>query len=447
MEEQFARWSVEYGPICTFHVPFLGPGFRTMKFIVCADPDMVKYVTVTRNLRKSPITYKNLKPVLGSKSMVTLEGKEWAAKRRAYNPGFSPVFLKSMVATMAEKLERLIDCVEQDISRGEPTHMLERAQNYTSDVIVSVAFGEDWGGSHLQPAREWLNRIAELSQQLTLSIGLQLFGFLHKRKIRMYERLLDEEMRAVLERRLAAEAAAPTSYDSLMDICSIAIREIQKENGKVALAESDKQSIADQLKTFYFAGHDTTSILIAWTVWLLSLHADVLARVRSELGERGVWTERNLVRTPTYEQLLSCVYLEAVLKEALRLYPPAGGLVRHASDSSETYNGCYSLGGAEIIVSIYSLHRHPAFWTAPEEFRPSRFMDGSEDRLNDKFIPFSRGPRDCIGKYFAILEAKLAVSALVSFYDVECVDPKERIYAQVTVQPKNGAKVRFRHRN
>jgi cytochrome P450 len=96
-----------------------------------------------------------------------------------------------------------------------------------------------------------------------------------------------------------------------------------------------------------------------------------------------------------------------------------------------------------VIVSVYVMHRHPSLWKAPNEFRPSRFLDGSEDRLHDKFLPFSRGPRDCIGKYFALLEAKLAVSALVSLYDLECVDNNETIYAQLTNQPKGGAKIRF----
>jgi cytochrome P450 len=99
-----------------------------------------------------------------------------------------------------------------------------------------------------------------------------------------------------------------------------------------------------------------------------------------------------------------------------------------------------------VIVSVYVMHRHPSLWNAPNEFRPSRFLDGSEDRLHDKLLPFSRGPRDCIGKYFALLEAKLAVSALVSLYDLECADPNETIHAQLTNKPKGGAKIRFRKR-
>jgi cytochrome P450 len=75
---------------------------------------------------------------------------------------------------------------------------------------------------------------------------------------------------------------------------------------------------------------------------------------------------------------------------------------------------------------VYVIHRHPSLWKPPNEFRPPRFLDGSEDRLHhDKLLPFYCGPRDCIGKYFALLEATLAISALVSLYDLECVDPNE----------------------
>jgi cytochrome P450 len=113
---------------------------------------------------------------------------------------------------------------------------------------------------------------------------------------------------------------------------------------------------------------------------------------------------------------------------------------------NETSKG-YSLGGADVIVSVYVMHRHPSLWKAPHEFRPSRFLDDSEDRLHhDKLPPFSRWHRDCIGKYFALLEAKLAVSAFVILYDLECVDPNETIYAQLTNQPKSGAKIRIRKR-
>ena len=118
---QLARWSLEHGPVYTLHVPLVGP------LVACADPDMIKPVTVTRNLPEFHFTYKNMRPVIGSESMVTLEGREWAAKRRSFNPGFSPAFLKTMVSTMADKLVRLIACAERDASSDQVSPMLERA--------------------------------------------------------------------------------------------------------------------------------------------------------------------------------------------------------------------------------------------------------------------------------------------------------------------------------
>jgi cytochrome P450 len=233
LDEQLLRWSLEHGLVYTLHVPILGP------LIVCADPDMinVKHVTVPRNLSKSRVTYKSLRPVIRSESMVTLEGKERAAKRRSFNPGFSPSFLKTMVSTMADKLERLIACVERDVSSNQSSPMLERAQTFTSDVIVAVAFGEDWGGSGTHPARHLLNRISELSQEAALNFMLQLFGFRHKWMIRKLERTLDNELHDVLRRRLASDAV-PTN-ERAMDICSIAIREIQNEHGGRPMSDRD----------------------------------------------------------------------------------------------------------------------------------------------------------------------------------------------------------------
>ena len=128
--------------------------------------------------------------------------------------------------------------------------------------------------------------------------------------------------------------------------------------------------------------------------------------------------------------------------ETLRLYPPASGVSRYTTDMNATWNG-YGLGGALLISSVYVMHRHPSLWKEPDVFRPDRWLDGSEDNLQDKFLAFSRGPRDCIGKYFALLEAKLAVSSLVTKFNLECVDPNETIYQQLTNTPKNGCQVRF----
>ena len=250
---------------------------------------------------------------------------------------------------------------------------------------------------------------------------------------------LEEEMRKILERRLAAD----TDYDSSKDICSLAISHLKKVSGG-SLSEDDKDLIVDQLKTFYFAGHDTTATTIAWVIWELSQHPKVLDQVRKELKEKMIWDDLSIA--PTYEQLQKCEYLDAVIKETLRLYPPASGLTRQNTDPEETYKG-YSIGNAVLMVNAYVMHRHPDLWKQPDEFRPERMIDGSEGDVNAKLIPFSRGPRDCIGKYFALLEAKLAISALVTRYNLQCADPGDSLAYNLTNIPKRGAKVNFSRRS
>jgi cytochrome P450 len=435
LDVKLLEWSLEYGLVYTLQLPLFG------KLIICADPEYVKQIAVTKNYPKGFQGIKVFQALLGSESMVSLNGKEWAAKRKAFNPGFSPVFLKTMVTVMHEKMERFLQGIEQDrtinnsnisnnnVSSDTCTNMLERAQTFTSDVIVQVAFGEDWGGDKPHQARLWLSELARLLSGIIFDPFLMLFDWKRQRLVHKYEVLLDNEMQAILERRLAAGVSNESK-----DICSLAIHQLKGADG--SLTPADKISIGHQLKTFYFAGHDTTAILISWAVWLLSQHAQVLSKVRAELQEHVTSP------TPTYEDLQKCTYLDAVLKETLRLYPPAGGVGRHHPDVNESYKG-HTMGGALVVLSIYVMQRHPSLWKRPNDFCPERFLDGSEDNLADKFMAFSRGPRDCIGKYFALMEGKVAISTLVTRYNLECINPNDTIWSQLTNVPKHGAKVRF----
>ena len=193
LDDKLLEWSLEYGLVFTLHAPIIG------RMIICADPDLVHHINVSRNYPKS-FTYRILTPVLGAKGMVIAQGEEWAKMRRAFNPGFAPSFLKGMASTMNEKMERFLRCIDKDISDGVETNMLARAQTFTSDVIVSIAFGEDWGGEKQHAARAWNTEICNNLNGVLFDPMKMLFGFKTKRKIRHYEKLLDEEMR----KRLAA---------------------------------------------------------------------------------------------------------------------------------------------------------------------------------------------------------------------------------------------------
>ncbi|GKY96256.1 hypothetical protein MPSEU_000585400 [Mayamaea pseudoterrestris] len=437
MDSKFLEWSMDHGLV--YSIKLLGLG----TWVIISDPDLVQRIFVSKNFEKSSM-YDLFTAAIGSESLLVVDKEKWLPKRKAFSPGFSPKYLKDMVETMIDKLERFEKCIDSDIASDKETNMLRRSQTFTSDVIVAIAFGEDWGGdvNTEHPARDWNNKIAHLIDD-TFTDPFKMFRISANRQIKHYERLIDNEMMQILERRLANPVTGTKK-----DICSIAVDEMRRDGGP--LTYDDKVSISHQLKTFYFAGHDTTASTISWAIWLLAQRQDVLDKVREELKEHGIWTDSS--KRPTYEDLQKCAYLEAVVKETLRLYPPASGISRATDDSSEEWNG-YRLSGAYLVLSTYTMGRHPLLWKDPEVFRPERFLDGSEEPPNSKysisvkFTAFSKGPRDCIGKYFALIESKLAISALAAWYDFDCVDRNERLRVLITSLPANGAAVRFRHRN
>jgi cytochrome P450 len=433
LDIKLLEWAKEYGTVFSFTVPIVG------RLIVCADPDLVKHVAVTKNFPKS-FTYQVYTPIFGKRSILVAEAADWFAKRRAFNPGFAPSFLRNMVSVIATKIDRFTTCIEEDIDADRPVHMLHRSQTFTSDVIVQVAYGEDWGGSKSHPPRLWMTELTELTSDVTNNPFVKYFGLKTAWRIRHLEKLLDKEFYRILDRRLV-EATTPRSMSpnsAQEDICSIAINQMKRPDG--SLSDEDKESVMHQLKTFYFAGHDTTATLLSWAVWLLSQDEKALEKLRAELYEQNIWTNEE---TPSYDLLQKCPYLEAVLKEALRLYPPAAS-ARFTSDVSETWGG-YTIGGTVLYLSSYVMHRHPDLWDCPDDFVPERFIDASGS-LAKKWNPWSRGPRDCLGKYFAMLEAKMALSSLVLKYNLACVDPTEEICYKVTACPRDGALVKMSRR-
>ncbi|KAG7374640.1 cytochrome P450 [Nitzschia inconspicua] len=450
------------------------PIFKRM--IIVADPDIIHHITVSKNYHKS-WTYKFL--IFGPQSIVRTHGDEWLVQRKTFVFGFTPTYLKDMVTTMCSKLERYLKVLDQDATnaRTPASDMLHRAQIFTSDVIVQVALGEDWGDSYdeksdflenignpylagfgnkqtskLMEARSWLNEMAFLSNALMSHPLTYIFGFAERQRLKELTKQVNELFGDVLERRLNEFKTDEGKMDvpAGKDICSLAIATMKKGSGgkTFSLTPEEKINVIEQLKTFYFAGNDTTATTIAWASWLLSQHPEVMTKLRKELDQKNIFKgfkndnaiEGLAKNGPTYDQLNDCPYLDAVIKETLRLYPPAS-TGRYVADPEESYNNQYKLGGAVLYVNPFIMHRLPQYWENPNDFQPDRFVGLTSDMYSHKFLPFSKGKRDCLGKYFAMIEAKLAVAALVQRYDMTCYDEKETVGTRITSYPIGGAKV------
>ena len=172
---------------------------------------------------------------------------------------------------------------------------------------------------------------------------------------------------------------------------------------------SDRQ-LRDELTTIFGAGHETTATALTWTWWLLSQHPDVEVRFTDEL--RRVLAGR----APSLSDLANLPYTEMVIREALRLYPPAPYFGREPIEDM-SIGGFEVRKGAMVMVSTYALHRDARFFPDPERFDPERFAAGWEERIpRYSYLPFGGGPRVCIGNGFAMMEARLILATMAGQY-------------------------------
>ena len=180
---------------------------------------------------------------------------------------------------------------------------------------------------------------------------------------------------------------------------------------------TDKEMI-DEVMTLIVAGSETSATTMNWTWYRLSQHPDVEARVHDVVDHASYET------VPGFEHLEELAYLRQVVEEVLRLYPPVWLFTRKALD--EDTIGKYPIAaGTDIAISPYYIHRNKSYWDHPETFDPDRFAADREKKFNKyAYIPFSAGPRRCIGDFFGIVEAQIHFGLMTRFFTLECVEEK-----------------------
>jgi cytochrome P450 len=192
----------------------------------------------------------------------------------------------------------------------------------------------------------------------------------------------------------------------------------------------DKQLI-DELLTLIVAGHETTAAALSWLWHLLALHPDSFAQVQAAC--RAV----DLQRVPDWDTLDRLPFIAQVIKEALRLYPP-GWLYTRRALQPDRLGDYYLPAGTDVFICSWLLHRHPAYWEQPDEFRPDRFSAANEARRQRYvYLPFSAGPRHCIGESFAMAEMMIHLAVLASHVQPQALgQPVVEPEAEVNLRPR-----------
>lgn len=413
-----------FGPIV-----LLRPAPTTRLYLV-NDPELVREILVTQADRfgKTAMTRRMVGKYLG-RGLVTSEGAAHAAQRKKVQPTFHRTGVNRYVA--------VIDALTQAQTAGwqaeRPIDFESEMTALTLHVISRLLFGEEDELSEAEIGQAMTTFSLSMAQRfrsLPLPDWLPIPRHVEQRKAIA---ALDEAIYTLIADRIAR-------YDTLhrrSDLLSALLR-AYSEGEKPTMSAPYLKIIRDELATLFFAGHETTAKLLTWTIYLLTQHRDVLETLEAEL-------ETVLDgRSPTLEDLPRLTYLDQVLKETLRLYPPAWLFDRMPLASVEL--GGYRVPkGETLYISPYVMQRQATYFEEPARFMPERFRPGWEETVpRYAYFPFGGGSRICIGQGLAELEAKIVISQVVSRFKFELV-PGQEIEPEpgATLRPKHGLKLKI----
>ena len=402
----------QYGKIVYFRV--LG-----RQIVLLAHPSYVRHIFQEnyRNYSKQTHGFAVLRTFLAN-GLLTSEGNDWLRQRRIVQPAFHHDRISGFAKVMTGAASALVDHweaasidkinVTSEMSRltlrivGETllsTHVSDQADRVGQALTIA-----------LHRANDALTRIVEIPFWVPTPSN---------RRLRRALATLDEVVYEMISarRRDGTDSA---------DLLAMLMGARDEETGEKMSA----RQLRDEVMTIFLAGHETTAVALGWTWYLLSKYPAVARRLREELADvlGG--------RSPTIDELPRLVYTEQVIKEAMRLYPPAWIISRCAIDDDRI--GGYDIpAGTIIFASPYITLRLPAWWENPEGFGPDRFTPSRVANLEPfAYFPFGGGPRQCIGNTFALMEMSLVVSTIAQRCRLDLV-PGEHpgIRPAITLRP------------
>jgi cytochrome P450 len=343
--------------------------------------------------------------------LLTSEGDLWKRQRRLMSQAFVPKRIHGYGAAMV----RVTEAGLQGWRDALEINIHDQMSRLTMEVVTDVLFGASVSPDDVVEVREAIETINEFYANSPEAITRLPPWVPTPRNLRMGRAIqrVDALMHQIISRRRAGERR-----DDLLGVLLAA----RDDDGS---GMSDQQ-LRDETITLFLAGHETTALTLAHTLYLLSKHPDVDRKVHAELASvlRG--------RAPSADDVRSLVYLDRVIKESMRLYPPAWTTGREALEDIEL-RGHTIPKGSQLLMSQWVVHRDARFFPNPEGFDPERWSPERVAQLPKfAYFPFGGGPRVCIGNHFAMMEAALMLATILQRYRIELL-PGQRLELKPSV--------------
>ncbi len=395
--------------------------------LIINHPDAIKHVLQDNygNYDKNVPIFNLFRPLLGNGLVTAYGGESWLQQRRLMQPAFHRQQIAKIGTEISALTETMLGAWETYVQEQRPLDIAQEMMHLTLHIVSSALFHSD------------ISEQTRIFEQAFSEVNAFLLEYFNRpfpplrvptpRNRHFWEalRTLDGVVYQILQQRRQSEE----KYDDLLALL------MQAKDEETGEGMSDQQ-LRDEIMTLLVAGHETAANALAWCWYLLAQHPEAEQKLQHEVDQVLAG------RVPTMADLPQLPYTRMVFEEAMRLYPPVWILMRKALQE-DTLSGNKIAANTYILWSTYAIHRHPDFWEEPDKFDPERFSaERSAGRPRHAYIPFSHGPRLCIGNIFAMTEAQLIIAAIAQRYRLVLVSG-QRIEPQtlMTLRPKYGIQV------
>ena len=401
----------------------LNVGFNSAVYF-CRDAAFAEYVLQKnqKNYVKSKIQTEDLVKYVGE-GLLTSEGEKWKTQRKLIQPAFYKKQLVNLLVSMEGAIKKEFDRIEVN----KTVDVFPILNDLAFQTVVKSLFS----GVTIDADMNRLQFITESGQKMLVKELRQ--PYLHwwfslsgemKRELD-----LTLEARDVIRNKIHQRKASKEKNGDLLDM----LLDSRYDDG----SSMDEEQLIDEILILFTAGHETTSNALTFTFQLLAKHPEWQDRIFQE------WQVLSNKTDDLMSRIMASKICQQVIEESMRLYPPAYFIDR-VNIKQDTFNGLEFEPGSNLLFSVYEMHRHPDLWDNPEAFLPERFSEG-ERQYSSQYFPFGAGPRKCIGNNFAMFEMIMAVTQLVSTYEIQPEFDTIEITPLITLKPKN-ALLRFKKR-
>jgi len=381
--------------------------------VFAIHPDAYSAILKSQKHLTKASRYKQLESWLGE-GLVMSTGKKWQQRRKIVTPSFHSDMLKSFVGVMNEQADIFVAKVDQLNEQGREIDIARLLKMCTLDVICETAMGVKIFAQKDEdhPYNRALEGVAH-TNAVRNRIPMLRFDFIfrwteHYKQQKDCLKVVTNFTQSVIRERIKQKGEV-RKEKMFLDV----LLDAETEGGE----KLSTKAVQEEVDTFMFAGHDTSSTTLNWTIYVLGRYPEVQRKLQREID--AVFGG-NFDADVTIDQMKDLRYMDMVVKEVLRLYPPAAFVGRQLEEDC-VVDGTFLPRGTDFTVFIHFVHRHPDIWTRPDDFLPERFdpecpMDAGKSHF--AYIPFSAGPRNCVGQRFAMQEVRVILVKFFSKFSV-----------------------------